>query len=116
MSEDEYNEYDASYEDIESSTSEEARAKLIEKAMEILTTQPEQLTKFTDLSLDEIKRLSVLATLSEITNSRALKLFLVSYLEMKISYKRKGREEIIEALQETTTNTQGWRARLEGVL
>ena len=116
MSEDEYDGYDTSYEDIESSTSEEARAKLIEKAMEILTTQPEQLTKFTDLSLDEIKRLSVLATLCEITHSRALYVFLTQYLEMKISFKRKGREEIIEALQETTSEKTGWRARLEGVL
>lgn len=75
----------------EVSSTEEAQARAIVQLTE--SPDPEILTQLTDI---EIKRLAVLSAIADLYHSDVIKKIIEKFIRLRISYNRKGREEIVE--------------------
>src|SRR3972149_3623506 len=72
-------------------TTEEALAKV---AMILAKTENPKL--LTELSIEEIVSISVLASIAEKTENHMLKDFLNNFMYLKVSHQRKGRKELLD--------------------
>lgn len=82
-----------SYEDFtqdEFISPDEAQAKIIQMLLKV--TSPEIMTELTE---HEVKNIAQLKTIADIYGSESMSKLIENYMLLKISYKRQGRQEVI---------------------
>ena len=94
--------------DSESLTQEEAFAKI--GMILANTANPKLLTELDDL---EIRNIAALWTVAEKTKNQMLLTFLTTFMQLRVSYKRKGRSELLELSKASRVEKEGAISRFK---